>query len=202
VSEPAGRASHQAPSEPAGRAKTPSDEVVVRPAQPDDFDAWVDLFEAVAAEGKWLGSEVPFDRVARRRGWDQTMADPDAAIFLAHAGGAQIGQVYIRVEPSRVADLGMAVADGWRGRGVGSALMTAAIDFAREHDAHKVTLQVWPHNERAIGLYEKFGFEVEGRFRRHWRRRNGQLWDAVVMGLVLDTASPGSPHDTDAGAPA
>jgi RimJ/RimL family protein N-acetyltransferase len=170
----------------------------IRPAEPDDFDAWVEVFEAVAAEGKWLGSEAPLDRDARRRGYDQTMADPNAAIFLAEAEDAtpsrQVGNIYIHVEPSGVADLGMAVADGWRGQGVGRALMTAAIDFARDHGAHKVTLQVWPHNTRAIALYEKFGFEHEGRLRRHWRRRNGQLWDALVMGLVLDTASPGSPH--------
>jgi RimJ/RimL family protein N-acetyltransferase len=179
--------------------------VSIRPAGPDDFDDWVELFEAVAAEGTWLGSEAPFDRDARRRGYDQTMADPDAAIFLAQpaqsgepgqarAGGGQVGQIYIRVDPSGVADLGMAVADGFRGQGVGGALMEAAIDFAREHGAHKVTLQVWPHNARAIALYERFGFEHEGRLRRHWRRRNGELWDALVMALVLDTASPGSPH--------
>jgi ribosomal protein S18 acetylase RimI-like enzyme len=56
-----------------------------------------------------------------------------------------------------------------------------------------VALQVWPHNERAIALYRKFGFQVEGRLVRHYRRRNGELWDAIPMALVLDTTSPGSP---------
>jgi RimJ/RimL family protein N-acetyltransferase len=68
---------------------------------------------------------------------------------------------------------------------VGSALLSAAIAWAREAGAHKVALQVWPHNEAAIALYRKFGFEQEGRLRRHYRRRNGELWDAVVMGLCL-----------------
>lgn len=85
-----------------------------------------------------------------------------------------------------VADLGMLVADGWRGRGVGSALLVAGIDWARQAGAHKVALQVWPHNQAAIALYEKFGFGREGLLRRHYRRRNGELWDAVVMGLLLD----------------
>lgn len=172
---------------------SPSD-VEVRPATPDDFESWVELFEDVAAEGRWLGSEAPFDRVARRAGYDRTMADPQATILVAVAGAEHVGQIFVAVEPSGVADIGMAVRDGWRGRGVGSALMDAAIDFAKAHGAHKVTLQVWPHNAAAIALYRKFGFEVEGRLRRHWRRRSGALWDAVVMGLVLDTASPGSPH--------
>jgi hypothetical protein len=30
--------------------------------------------------------------------------------------------------------------------------------------------------------------------RRHYPRRNGQLWDAVIMGLILDKTSPGSPY--------
>jgi hypothetical protein len=35
---------------------------------------------------------------------------------------------------------------------------------------------------------------VEGRLRRHFRRANGELWDVVTMGLVLDTQSPGSSY--------
>jgi putative acetyltransferase len=171
-------------------------DVVVRPATADDFDAWLQVFEAVAAEGKWIGSELPFDRHARRRGYDQTLADERATSFLAvdPAADAVVGQLFIGVAAYGVADLGMAILDGWRGRGVGSALMAAAVDFARDHGAHKITLQVWPHNAAARALYEKFGFVVEGRLRRHWPRRNGELWDALVMGLVLDESRPGSPH--------
>src|SRR4051794_11037446 len=58
------------------------------------------------------------------------------------------------------------LASQWRGRGVGSALMAAAIDWAQHATAHKVVLQVWPHNEAARALYEKCGFVVEGRLRR------------------------------------
>ena len=66
---------------------------------------------------------------------------------------------------------------------------------------HKVTLTVWPHNGRAIALYRKFGFEVEGRLVRHHRRRNGELWDVLSMGVVLDTSSSGSGLDDQLGGP-
>jgi RimJ/RimL family protein N-acetyltransferase len=49
-----------------------------------------------------------------------------------------------------------------------------------------MALQVWPHNAAAIALYERFGFERECYLRRHYRRRSGELWDAIVMGLRLD----------------
>ncbi len=54
-----------------------------------------------------------------------------------------------------------------------------------------MTLQVWPHNFTAQALYAKLGFVTEGRLRRHYRRRSGELWDALTMGLMLDTSSPG-----------
>jgi RimJ/RimL family protein N-acetyltransferase len=97
-----------------------------------------------------------------------------------------------------VADLGMCVDASWRGRGVGTALVAEAIATARNLGAHKVGLQVWPHNEPARRLYRRHGFVEEGRLRRHYRRRNGELWDAVIMGLVLDEETPGSPYPDDA----
>ena len=79
----------------------------------------------------------------------------------------------------------MLVAREWRGRGVGSALVAAAIDRSRERGLHKLCLSVFPHNEAAIALYRKFGFEEEGYRRKQLRRANGELWDLIDMGLLL-----------------
>ena len=159
---------------------------VVRPANEDDLDAAVDLYAAVAEEARWIGAEAPVDRVERRARFESSVRRDDAQFFVADEGGRIVGELGIEVAGYGVADFGMMVAADVRGGGVGSALLSAAIDWARAAGAHKVGLQVWPHNEAAIALYRKFGFEQEGRLRRHYRRRNGELWDAVVMGLVLD----------------
>lgn len=79
----------------------------------------------------------------------------------------------------------MFVAREWRGRGVGSALMQAAIAWGRDRGLHKLTLSVFPHNAAAIALYEKFGFVVEGRRVKQMRRQSGELWDLIDMGLLL-----------------
>jgi RimJ/RimL family protein N-acetyltransferase len=110
----------------------------------------------------------------------------DAIVLVAEAGGEAVGQLGLRLASYGVADLGMTVAAGWRGRGVGTALLTEAVDQARKAGAHKLALQVWPHNAAALALYERFGFRREGYLTRHYRRRSGELWDAVVMGLPLD----------------
>ena len=160
--------------------------VTVRPAREEDIDAMVDLLAAVAEEGRWIATEAPVDRQRRRQGFAETMEADDAVLLVADAGGRLVGELSLWLARYGVADLGMLVAAGWRQRGVGSALLRAGIDRARQAGAHKIALQVWPHNRAAIALYERFGFQHEGRLRRHYRRRSGELWDAIVMGLPLD----------------
>jgi RimJ/RimL family protein N-acetyltransferase len=160
--------------------------VAVRPAREQDLDRLVDLLEAVAAEGRWLGTEAPVDRDHRRQRYAETLDAERAALLVAEADGEVIGQIGLDLAAYGVADLGMLVAAGWRGRGVGSALVRAGLVWARQAGAHKVALQAWPHNQAALALYGRFGFQREGYLRRHYRRRSGELWDAVVMGLLLD----------------
>ena len=163
--------------------------VAVRPAREEDLDALVELYAAVAAEGRWIAAEAPVDRELRRRRFAEQLQSDSTVMLVADAGGQLVGQLGLYVAGYGVADLGMLVAEGWRRRGVGSALLKAGIDRARQAGAHKVALQVWPHNAAAIALYERFGFQREGLLRRHYRRRSGELWDAIVMGLPLEGAS-------------
>jgi RimJ/RimL family protein N-acetyltransferase len=164
----------------------PGGEAVVRPAREEDLDPLVELTAAVAAEGRWIGTEAPVDRERRRRALAEALGDERALLLVADAGGRVVGELWMGLAGYGVADLGMLVADGWRGRGLGGSLLRAGLDWARGAGAHKVILQVWPHNQAAIALYERFGFRREGLLRRHYRRRSGELWDAVVMGLLLD----------------
>jgi RimJ/RimL family protein N-acetyltransferase len=93
----------------------------------------------------------------------------------------------LHVEASRhgFGELGMLVHRDWRGRGVGSALMQAAIEWARGHGLHKLCLEVFAQNAGAIALYRNCGFVEEGRRARQYRRASGELWDTIVMGLPL-----------------
>jgi ribosomal protein S18 acetylase RimI-like enzyme len=160
--------------------------VDVREATLADVDALVAILVEVAGEGRWIGTEAPVDVERRRQRMAEDVERADAIVLVAEAGGAPVGELGLHLARYGVAELGMAVAAGWRGRGVGRALLAEAIDRARAAGAHKVALQVWPHNAAAIALYERFGFEREGYLQRHYRRRSGELWDAIIMGLRLD----------------
>src|ERR671920_394925 len=53
---------------------------------------------------------------------------------------------------------------------VGTALLHAAVGWARNVGVHKLELHVFPYNEGAIALYEQFGFRREGYRHEHYRR--------------------------------
>ena len=153
--------------------------IVVRPAEEGDRRSLALLFAAVAEERDGIAAEPPIDADQIAVNWriDGTL--------VAVADGNVVGE--IRVDPSWMGfgEIGMMVAAGWRGRGVGTALVAAAIEWARERGLHKLALSVFPHNNAAIALYLKSGFVQEGRLSRHVRRANGQLWDLIEMGLQL-----------------
>lgn len=59
---------------------------------------------------------------------------------------------------------GIAIAQEYRGAGIGTALIRAMLAWAKDHPTlEKVRLSVLSVNVRAIRLYERLGFEEEGR---------------------------------------
>ena len=172
----------------------------VREATADDVEGCLDLLETVVGEGIWLGAQPPFDRADRRERLLADLGDERSVSLVAvePEAGRIVGHLGLRVAAYGVADFGMCVAPDHRRQGVGRALVSEAVEAARRLGAHKVTLQVWPHNGPARRLYRDLGFADEGRLRRHYLRRNGELWDAIIMGLVLDEDRPGSSLPDDA----
>jgi RimJ/RimL family protein N-acetyltransferase len=160
----------------------------VRAAQPDDVDGVLTLFAAVAEERRHILTEPPIDRRRRAKQFRETIRSDDAQVFVAEADGEVVGELTAFGRTSTgPATIGMAVAAAWRGQGVGTALMDACVAWGRETGVHKLSLEVFPWNEAAIALYRKFGFVEEGRLRKHYRRQSGELWDVLVMGLVLES---------------
>lgn len=155
----------------------------VREADADDLEGALDVLVAVAEERIYIGSEPPVDRDRRLSQWTAMLEHPKETMFVAVAGDRIVGNAGL--DWVGASEIGMAILPGWRGKGLGSALLEACIEWAEAQDIVKMELKVWPHNEPAIALYEKFGFEREGYLKRHYRRRNGEIWDCIIMGLQL-----------------
>ena len=153
--------------------------VQIRPARDEDRVPLALVFAAVAEERDGIATEPPVDVDTRAASWgiDSTV--------VAVANGEVIGSIHIDASRFGFGELGMAILREWRGQGVGSALLAAGIEWARERGLHKLTLGVWPHNAAGIALYRKFGFVDEGLRVKHIRRQSGELWDVLEMGLLL-----------------
>ncbi|MGI8731018.1 MAG: GNAT family N-acetyltransferase [Solirubrobacteraceae bacterium] len=161
-------------------------DVFVRRATLEDVDAFVAVVVDVADERRWIATEPPVDVDAfgaRVRGM---LSDGDA-LFVLYIDGHIVGTLALHsTHADGVLALGMSIRDRFRGRGGGRALLSAAVEHARGIRAHKIELEVWPDNERAIGLYRACGFEVEGVRRDHYRRRDGSLRSSQIMALLLE----------------
>ncbi len=153
----------------------------IRPAQAGDARAMAELFASVAEERDGIATEPPVDIDERTALFARSAGQSVVAV----ADGELIGMLHIEVSRHGFGDLGMLVARSWRGRGAGSALLAAAIDWARSHGLHKLCLEVFAHNTAAIALYRKAGFLEEGRRVQQYRRASGKLWDSIVMGMPL-----------------
>ena len=156
-------------------------EFVVRPAQAGDARAMAEIFAAVAAERDGIATEPPVDVEERAAAFARST---DGSV-VAVADGRIVGMIHVEASRHGFGEFGMLVDLGWRGRGVGSALVQAAVDRARSQGLHKLCLEVFPHNTAAIALYRKCGFTEEGRRVKQYRRASGELWDAIVMGRLL-----------------
>jgi RimJ/RimL family protein N-acetyltransferase len=165
----------------------------IRHAAADDWDAFRAVFDSVAAEGRWIGWEPPVDWDLVGAQFQERLSRRWCLTLLVEVDDEVVGWAFAEHQRNGRAELGMGLVDGHRGVGHGSRLLAEVIDWGRRRRAGKLSLEVWPHNAPAIALYEKFGFTVEGRHPRHWRRRDGSLWDVISMGLVLDDDAPGGP---------
>jgi RimJ/RimL family protein N-acetyltransferase len=164
--------------------------MIIRRAEPSDSHGLTDLGNAVGAEPEgWLvttngwrneNDERRYLRAIRRY--------PHAAVFVAEDEGRIVGRLSIARDQHpashHVADLGLMVAASHRRRGIGTALLDAAVRWARAAGVRKLELHVFPWNEAAIKLYENYGFVREGLRRGHYRRGDDYV-DAILMALSI-----------------
>jgi RimJ/RimL family protein N-acetyltransferase len=122
-------------------------------------------------ERKWIADHLENER------WLAIVAEVDGRIA---------GLLNFTTRPRRrlhhAGAFGMSVVREWRGKGVGTALLTTLIDWAEAHPAlEKVSLAVFADNEPAIGLYRKLGFVEEGRRVREVRFGADRYVDDLLM---------------------
>jgi RimJ/RimL family protein N-acetyltransferase len=165
--------------------------VEIRRAEAADAEQLVVLGRAVGAEAEgWLIAVDGWRSVADERRYLKAIRRyPHAAVFVAEDTGTVVARLSLARDQhpasAHVADLGLMVAATHRRQGIGRALLETAVLWAREADVEKLELHVFPWNEPAIRLYERFGFEREGYRKRHYRR-GAETVDAILMAYAVE----------------
>jgi putative acetyltransferase len=161
--------------------------IEVRAIELPDVDALTQLFTHRNAYSQTLQLPFQSSEVWRKR----LATNDDTQIGLvATVAGEVVGNIgltrFTRPRRAHVGEIGMAVRDDWQGKGVGSALLEAALDLADNWlGMRRIELHVHADNERAIALYRKFGFELEGTHRAY-AIRNGVYVDSLSMARLIE----------------
>jgi RimJ/RimL family protein N-acetyltransferase len=164
--------------------------MIVRPARPTDAEGLTELGNAVGSEPEgWLVTTNGWREAADERRYLRAIRRyPNAAVYVAEDEGEIVGRLSVARDQhpasSHVADVGLMVAASHRRRGIGTALLDAAVQWGREAGVRKLELHVFPWNGAAIALYERYGFVKEGYRRGHYRRGD-EYMDAILMAYEL-----------------
>jgi RimJ/RimL family protein N-acetyltransferase len=163
--------------------------VSIRRARTDDVDFIVELVTHEEVQ-PFLAASRPRERDEIRAEIERSDAEPDArGVFVIEVDGERAGTMdFERVNRrSRIAHVGgLTVHPDFRGRHIADE---AARLFQRhlvfELGFHRLQLEVYGFNERAMRHAERSGFVREGvRRKAYWR--NDQWVDGVLFGLIAE----------------
>jgi ribosomal protein S18 acetylase RimI-like enzyme len=138
------------------------------PMTPDHIDGFHQTLDVIARERRYLAFlEAP--PLESTRAFVLDLIKRGCPQYVAVAEGAVVGWCDLtpkdRPVYAHAGVLGMGLLPPFRGRGIGTRLMTTVLNAARRAGLHRVELTVRESNTSAIALYKAMGFEVEGCFR-------------------------------------
>ena len=157
--------------------------ILIRAAEPNDYEAIQQIF--AGPNVIWGTLQLPFPSAEM---WRKRMAEPSEGTvrLVACLERELVGQLDIHTFPNRprrrhAGQIGMSVRDEFQGKGVGTALLQAAVDLADKWlNLLRLELEVYSDHEPAVRLYQRFGFAIEGTLVQY-AYRAGQYVDVYSM---------------------
>ncbi|MFD1703698.1 GNAT family N-acetyltransferase [Methylopila henanensis] len=156
-------------------------DAIIRAMRAEDVS---DIYEIVSQRAfRYWTLALPYESFEAVRRWLETTSPRDL-LLSAEIDGRVVGASALRPfygRRSHAAEFWIGVREEHAGKGVGSQLLAAMIDTADNWlNVTRLEMTVFTDNERAIALYKKFGFEIEGTHKAA-TFRDGAFVDAYAM---------------------
>lgn len=190
-----------------GRALLRGSRVRLRPLERVDLPRYQELFSEpeISLHYGELGVPENLDRLQRRFEAGEFDTTDRSLLLVIETEGTLIGTMALKNTenlPSRSATFGIMIGDpACLDRGYGTEASILLLDYAfAVLGYHKINLDLFEYNARALAMYEKLGFVLEGRRREnHWSR--GRFWDDILMGVTAEEwwAHHGPPQPPELG---
>lgn len=167
-------------------------QVIYRRAQESDAGKIVDFYNFVGGETSYLSfekDEYPMN-VKEQEEEIRSLEGKKASIMLLAMDGEEIAGIATihssaKIKARHDGELGIVVAKKYQGQGIGTELIRQLIDWAKGNGVTtRISLDTRADNVKAVELYMKFGFVVEG-YRRNSTLLDGKYYDLYVMGMML-----------------
>ncbi|HPR40732.1 MAG TPA: GNAT family N-acetyltransferase [Oscillospiraceae bacterium] len=165
---------------------------LIRPVRPEDADD-INIIRRQPETARFMLA-IPSERIEQSENFINNLR-PNNYEFVAvvpQACGCErvIGMAGMeqgaRPRTAHTAEFGICVHKDYQDQGVGTALLRQIIDLADNWlGLTRIELEVDVDNDRAIHLYQKFGFEIEGR-KRMAVLRDGQYVDTYLMSRIKE----------------
>ncbi len=165
--------------------------VTIREIRPEDAADFLAMLARLDQETRFMLAEPGERQTTASEQADrirQVLARGNSTILLAECDGRIIGHVaafggtYRRSRHTAYVVIGILRA--FTGLGLGTRLLETLEQWARQHLIHRLELTVMTHNERAIWLYSKMGYQIEG-VQKDSLRVDGQYVDEYRMAKLL-----------------
>lgn len=166
--------------------------IIYRKAREEDAKKIVDFFNVVGGETNYMSFEKDEyalnveEQAELIRSFE---GNPTNTMLLAMDGEEIAGLSTItsshKIKSRHDAELGIVVGKKYQGKGIGTSLISQVIDWVKGNRiTTRMSLEVRADNIKAVNIYLKFGFEVEG-CKRNSTLLNGIYYNDYIMGMML-----------------
>lgn len=160
------------------------------PTTEEHIEGFWAALDSVAQERKFI-TFVEGPPIQNLRNFVRNNIEQNAVQFVALVDGRVVGWCDIsksdRIIFKHAGTMGLGVIAEYRGKGIGKALIQAALDKARAIGLTRVELQVRNNNVQALEIYKKFGFQIEG-VKKNAVLLDGVYEDSICMALLFEGA--------------